>query len=262
MTSLAHQQQALLDTLFSSSTPNTIKLVAPYAGATAARGLKAYQTNAHLLAERALHATFPVLIQLVGVDNLPGLARAFWHAHPPRRGDLAQWGAELPAFIQASEQLATESYLVDVAAVEWALHRCASAPNLRTDPASFGLLMQHDPLKLQLQLAPGGAVFTSTWPVASILGAHLSQTPSFDEVRERLRTGRGESILVWREAYRPRVREALGAEVDLVTRLLQGDALGDALEAAPDLDFNAWLPMAVQTQLLLGATEISPCSDG
>ena len=42
-----------------------------------------------------------------------------------------------------------------------------------------------------------------------------------------------------------------------MTRLLQGDALGDALEAAPDLDFNAWLPMAVQTRLLLGATEIS-----
>ena len=258
MTSLAHQQQALLDTLFSSSTPNTIKLVAPYAGATAARGLKAYQTNAHLLAERALQATFPVLIQLIGVDNLPGLARAFWHAHPPQRGDLAQWGAELPAFIQASERMASEPYLADVAAVEWALHRCASAPDQPADHASFGLLMQHDPLELQLQLAPGCAVFSSTWPVASILGAHLSQTPSFDEVRDRFRAGRGESTLVWREAYRPRVREAFGGEATWVTCLLQGGALGEALEAAPDLDFNAWLPMAVQTQLLLGATVKSP----
>lgn len=258
MTSLAHQQQALLDTLFSSSTPNTIKLVAPYAGATAARGLKAYQTNAHLLAERALQATFPVLIQLIGVDNLPGLARAFWHAHPPQRGDLAQWGAELPAFIQASERMASEPYLADVAAVEWALHRCASAPDQPADHPSFGLLMQHDPLELQLQLAPGCAVFSSTWPVASILGAHLSQTPSFDEVRDRFRAGRGESTLVWREAYRPRVREAFGGEAAWVTCLLQGGALGEALEAAPDLDFNAWLPMAVQTQLLLGATVKSP----
>ena len=258
MTSLAHQQQALLDTLFSSSTPNTIKLVAPYAGATAARGLKAYQTNAHLLAERALQATFPVLIQLIGVDNLPGLARAFWHAHPPQRGDLAQWGAELPAFIQASERMASEPYLADVAAVEWALHRCASAPDQPADHASFGLLMQHDPLELQLQLAPGCAVFSSTWPVASILGAHLSQSPSFDEVRDRFRAGRGESTLVWREAYRPRVREAISGEAAWVTCLLQGGALGEALEAAPDLDFNAWLPMAVRTQLLLGATVKSP----
>ena len=258
MTSLAHQQQALLDTLFSSPAPNTIKLIAACAGATAARGLKAYQANAHLLAERALQATFPVLIQLIGVDNLPGLARAFWHAHPPQRGDLAQWGAELPAFIQASEQLATEPYLADIAAVEWAPHRCSTSPDQPADHASFGLLMQHDPLKLQLQLAPGCAVFTSTWPVASILGAHLLQTPSFDEVRDRFRAGRGESTLVWREAYRPRVREAISGEAALVTCLLQGSSLGDALEAAPDLDFNAWLPMAVQTQLLLGATVMSP----
>lgn len=258
MTSLAHQQQALLDTLFSSSAPNTIKLVASYAGATAARGLKAYQTNAHLLAERALQATFPVLIQLIGVDNLPGLARAFWHAHPPQRGDLAQWGADLPAFIQASEPLAIEPYLADIAAVEWALHRCSTSPDQPADHPSFGLLMQHDPLELQLQLAPGCAVFSSAWPVASILGAHLSQTPSFDDVRERFRAGRGESILVWREAYRPRVREAIGGEVAWVTCLLQGGALGEALDAAPDLDFNAWLPMAVQTQLLLGATVKSP----
>ena len=258
MTSLAHQQQALLDTLFSSPAPNTIKLIAACAGATAARGLKAYQTNAHLLAERALQATFPVLIQLIGVDNLPGLARAFWHAHPPQRGDLAQWGAELPAFIQASERMASEPYLADVAAVEWALHRCASAPDQPADHASFGLLMQHDPLELQLQLAPGCAVFSSTWPVASILGAHLSQSPSFDEVRDRFRAGRGESTLVWREAYRPRVREAISGEAAWVTCLLQGGALGEALEAAPDLDFNAWLPMAVRTQLLLGATVKSP----
>jgi hypothetical protein len=39
---------------------------------------------------------------------------------------------------------------------------------------------------------------------------------------------------------------------------LRGHPLGDALEAAPDLDFNAWLPMAVQTQLLLGAALVSP----
>jgi hypothetical protein len=258
MTSLGHQQQTLLDTLFSSPAPNTIKTVAAYAGTTAARGLKAYQTNAHLLAERALQAAFPVLIQLIGDDNLPGLARAFWHAHPPQRGDLAQWGAELPLFIQASEQLTTEPYLADVAAVEWALHRCASAPDQPADRASFGLLMQHDPLELRLQLAPGCAVFSSAWPVASILGAHLSQTPSFDELRQRFRASRGESTLVWREAYRPRVREAIGGEAAWVTHLLQGSSLGDALEAAPDLDFNTWLPMAVQTQLLLGATVMSP----
>lgn len=256
MTTLAAQQRALLETLFSSPTQDTIKAVVPFAGHTAARGIKAYQTNGHMLAERALQATFPILIQLIGDDNLPGLARAFWHAHPPPRGDLAQWGAELPEFVRTSEQLVSESYLADVADVELALHRCAGAPDKPADRASFGLLMQHDPLELQLHFAPGCAIFTSAWPVASILGAHLSQSPSFDEVGDRFRAGKGESTLVWREAYRPRVREALAGEAALIAGLLRGHSLGDALEVAPELDFNTWLPLAVQTQLLLSATLI------
>lgn len=257
MTPLAAQQQALLETLFSLPAQDAIKAVAPYAGGTAARGLKAYQTNGHMLAERSLQATFPVLIQLIGDDNLSGLARTFWHAHPPQRGDLAQWGAELPAFVRNSTQLATEPYLADVAAVEWALHCCAGASDQAADLASLSLLMAHDPLELQLQFAPGCAVFTSAWPVASILGAHLAPTPSFEEVGARLRAGQGETALVWREAYRPRVREALAGEATWMTGLLQGRSLGEALDAAPELDFNAWLPMAVQTQLLLGATLIA-----
>jgi hypothetical protein len=256
VTSLAAQQQALLETLFASPGKSATNLIATCAGSTGARGLKAYQANGHMLAERSVQATFPVLVQLMGDENLPGLARAFWHAHPPERGDLAQWGAELPEFIRASEQLASEPYLADVATVEWALHVCAGAPDQAADPASFGLLMAHDPLELHLQLAPGCAVFSSAWPVASILGAHLSQTPSFDDVRERFRAGTGESTLVWREAFRPRLREALTGEASLITALQQGLSLGDALDHAPDLDFNAWLPLAVQTQLLLGAALI------
>jgi hypothetical protein len=258
VTTLATQQRALLAALFATPSQDAIKAVAPFAGDTAARGLKAYQANGHMMAERALQATFPVLIQLMGDDNLPGLALTFWHSHPPQQGDLAQWGAELPEFVRTSEQLATELYLADVAAVEWALHCCAGAPDRPADRASLGLLMKHDPLELQLQFAPGCAVFSSAWPVASILGAHLSQSPSFDELRERFRAGKGESTLVWRETYRPRVREALAGEATLVTRLLQGRSLGDALEASPELDFNIWLPLAVQTQLLLSATLISP----
>jgi hypothetical protein len=258
VTTLATQQQSLLETLFCSPTQDAAKSAVNFTGRTSARGLKAYQTNGHMLAERSLQATFPVLTQLIGEESLSGLARAFWHAHPPQRGDLAQWGSDLPDFVRTSEQLATEPYLADVAAVEWSLHVCAGAPDQLADRSSFGLLMQHDPNELQLQLAPGCAVFSSTWPVASILGAHLSQSPSFDEVGERFRVGTAETSLVWREGFRPRVRQTLTGEADFIAALLRGHPLGDSLEAAPDLDFNAWLPMAVQTQLLLGAALVSP----
>ena len=262
MSALAAQQQALLAALLAHPAQDAMKTIAVYAMDPWARGLKAYQTNGHALAQRALQAAYPVLTQLLGEDSLADLARAFWHAQPPVRGDLALWGAGLAAFVAASEQLADEPYLADVARLEWALHHSASAADQPGDPASFALLLQHDPAQLQLRLAPGCAVLPSAWPVVSIVAAHLDATPSLEEAGQRLHAGVAETALVWRAGLQPRVREAVAGEADLLTALLAGLSLSAALDAAPALDFNTWLPLAVQSQLLLGATlshqEITP----
>jgi hypothetical protein len=258
MSRLAAQQQALLDALFAWSSDDAMNNIATHARFTCARGLKAYQANGHAAAERSLQAAYPVLQQLLGQESLSALARAFWHATPPVRGDLAQWGGGLAEFIKTSDQLAEEPYLPDVARVEWALHRCASAPDQAADPASFALLMQHDPADLQLLLVPGCTVVQSAWPVASIMGAHLEQAPSFAEVGQRLRAGTPEVALVWRAGLRPSVREAWVGEAAWIHALGGGNSLAAALDAAPALDFNAWLSMAVQTGLLLGAKTHAP----
>lgn len=262
MSTLASQQQALLDALFVWPPDDATNNIAFYTSNTWLRGLKVYQANGHALAERALQAAYPVLTQLLGQESLCALARAFWHAHPPVRGDLAQWGAELPDFVRASEQLVGEPYLADVATVEWALHLSASAANQEADAASFALLMQRDPSELHLRLAPGCAVVQSAWPVASIVGAHLDHSPGHPldlrEVGLRLRAAVAEAAVVWRVDLRPRVRAALPGEADFMLAQLKGYGLGDALDAAPALDFNAWLPLAVQTHLLLGAQTLDP----
>ena len=257
MSALAAQQQALLTALLAHPAQDAIETLATHVTKPWARGLKAYQTNGHALAERALQAAYPVLTQLLGEDSLGDLARAFWHAQPPVRGDLALWGAGLAEFVATSAQLADEPYLADVARLEWALHHCASAADQPQDPASFALLMQHDPAQLQLRLAPGCAVLPSAWPVVSIVAAHLEATPSLEEAGQRLRAGVAETALVWRAGLQPQVREAVAGEADLLTALLAGCSLSAALGAAPVLDFNAWLPLAVQSQLLLGAS-LSP----
>jgi hypothetical protein len=254
MNRLAAQQQALLDVVLAWPADDAIKKIAAYASNTGARGLKAYQTNGHANAQRALQAAYPVLTQLLGEENLSALARAFWHASPPEKGDLAQWGAALPEFVRASQQLADEPYLADVARVEWALHASASAANQTVDAASFNLLMQHEPDQLHLRLAPGCAVVASPWPVASIVSAHLDKHPTLEEVGQRLRAGVAEDAVVWRADLQPRVRAAQPGEAALLSALLAGQALGAALDGAPALDFNAWLPLAVQSQLLLGVT--------
>jgi len=252
MNRLAAQQQALLASLFDWPPDVAINNLAAYADSTWARGLKVYQANGHALAQRALQAAYPVLAQLLGSESFAALAQDFWHQQPPQRGDIGQWGEALKAFVRSSAQLAEEPYLTDVTALEWALHRCASAANATQDAASFALLGQHGTDALQLRLAPGCAVLTSDWPVVSIVNAHLQHRPTLAEAGQLLREGVGECALVWRVGLRAQLRQAWPGEACWLGALAQGHSLGAALAAAAQLDVDAWLPMAVQTGLLLG----------
>ena len=261
MSTLAQQQQLLLEALLAWPAGDAIKNIAIEAEDTGARGLKVYQANGHALAHSALQSAYPVIAQLIGGESFGDLACAFWHAQPPTRGDIAQWGGGLPGFLEGSAQLQDEPYLPDVARVEWALHQCAGAIDAEPDLASLGLLTTHEPAQLQLRLAPGCAVVRSAWPVASIVGAHLEGSPSLQEAGAQLRRGEAQDAVVWRSGLRPRVRLALDGEWDALLALLQGKSLADALDAAPALDFGQWLPLAVQGGLLLGVIPIDVPSD-
>ena len=256
MSRLARQQQILLDALFAWPPENAIKNVAAYAIDTGARGLKAYQANGHMLAERALQAAYPVVAQLMGGESFSALARALWHAHPPCSGDITQWGGALPDFLQNSPQMRDELYIADVARAEWVMHQCATMADVTPQLATLALLTSHDPDHLGLGLAPGCVVVRSEWPLASLLGAHLDQTPSFQEVGQQLRDAVSQEALVWRDGLRPRVRQAEPGEALFVQALLGGDSLGAALDDAPLLDFSVWLPAAVQSRLLIKVFEL------
>jgi hypothetical protein len=175
---------------------------------------------------------------------------------------LAQWGGELSGFMAGIAALQTEPYLSDVATAEWALHMAATAADQAADFATFALLTEHDPNALTLQLAPGTALVHSDYPIASILNAHLHDSPSFDEVGQKLRKNVSETALIWRQGLRPMVSNCSAGETAFIRQLLSGKSLLAALEtpletpftdeSAP-FDFNAWLPQAVQSGLLLGA---------
>lgn len=263
MSSLAASQQALLTTLFAAgrNAPEiATEFIAAHTHQTSARGLNAYTSNAHSLAERSLASVYPVLAQLLGDESFAAFARAFWHAHPPQRGDLAHWGDALTGFIAASPQLADVPYLADVARVEWALHQTATAPDAEADLATLHHLMEQDPALLYLRLAPGVKLVPSDWPVVSIVHAHgvaEGSTPDLSRVRERLHSGSAdgaataETALVWRQGFKPQVREALPGEPAFVAALQAGHTLDEAFSAIETLDFAVWLPQAVSTGLLL-----------
>ena len=260
MTALAVEQQALLDALFTrplaDQSGNAIKMIATNAYYTRARGLKAYKNNGFSLARRTLMAAYPVMAQLLGEDSFALLARDFWLAHPPVRGDLAHWGAALGDFVQHNALLADEPYLGDVARVEWALHRSASAADRDAQPATFALLSTVEPDALTLQLASGTFVMASAYPVASIITAHLNNNPTFEEVGRKLRAVAGECAVVWRQGFKPQVALCNVEQAGFLQSLLSGASLLSALESAGEFDFNQWLPAAVQSGLVLGARPI------
>lgn len=256
MSALARQQEILLDALFAWPAQDAMEKVASQVVRTGIRGLKAYQTNGHMLAERALLAAYPVVAQLIGTESFGDLARALWHAHPPVCGDLALWGDALPVFLQCSMQLHDVPYLGDVARVEWCLHGAATAADGVAEPSSLAWLTTDDPAELALVLSAGCAVIQSDWPVASIFSAHREGSPSFAEVGVLLREGLAQSVVVWRNGLRPCARLALPGECACLQALSAGRSLARALDDAPALDFGTWFPMAFQTGLVLAVSKM------
>ena len=254
-----NEQQALLQALMGKPEPAALETLLPQTSPAQTRwqqrGLLAYRANAHALAERALLASYPVLTELLGTENMAALAPHFWQQYPPLRGDIAQWGQELPTFLQAASQLADEPYLADVARVEWLLHQAATAADVTTDLSSLGLLTTHAPEQLRLCLGSGVALLVSAYPVVSIICAHQGGSPSLQEAGELLRAGVAEHALVWHEGFKPKLRSCTATEFALLQTLLAGQSLHNTLAAAedePGFDLHAWLVQAVQTELVVG----------
>jgi hypothetical protein len=215
---------------------------------SAGRGLLAYRANAGASAERALAAAFALLRQLIGAESFAALARSLWQQQPPAHGDLAQFGAALPAFIEGSAELAEEPYLADCARLDWALHRCEMAADGPAAPQGLELLGSHDPADLNLVLRPGSALVSSRFPVATIWAAHRGDEPDrFAPVRLALAAAQAEHAWVWRQGWRGQVLRLDDADAAFTGAVLGGSSLAQALNApADDFDFGAWLTRSLQ----------------
>jgi hypothetical protein len=202
-----------------------------------------------------LAAAYPTVQQLVGEESFAGDGARLIGTSRRRRGDITLWGAELPAFIAAAEQLAEEPYLADVARLEWAVHgaqTAADAAGRCCRPAGPGRARC---AALQvLQALPGTALMESVHPVASIWQAHRATGPDrFDSARQALAEQRAEAALVWREGWVVRVQALPAAEAAFTRAVLQPQALGVALGAAgPGFDFEAWLIQTLRRGWLAG----------
>jgi hypothetical protein len=163
----------------------------------------------------------------------------------------------LPAFIDASEQLADVPYLADCARLEGLVARCEQATDAACDTASLAWLAETDPAELSLVLMPAVALLSSAWPVATLWLAHRpgdAAAGHLDAAREALAEGRGEHALVWRDGWRAQVQSIGEADARWTQALLDGLPLSEALDSAGEtFAFEPWLLAAVQHGWLAAA---------
>lgn len=140
-------------------------------------GLGAHQAHARAVCQRALAAVCPTVLALLGDEAFGQLAWRLWGTHPPRHGDLGQWGDGLPDLLthdgDVAQALAPWPWLADVARLDLAVHRAGRCAALPVDGAALQTLAHANPQRTRLVLQAHVQVVRSPWPLGALWRAHL-----------------------------------------------------------------------------------------
>ena len=203
---------------------------------SAAERLNIYRNNYRANFRTVLALEFPVIEQLTGVDYFTQLAADYQRQYPSRRGDLHHVGGEFATFLRSRFTASEYQYFADVAAVEWALQEVTVAAELTTR-IDASALAGIDPARyagLRFQLVPAMRLVTSPFPILRIWRAHRAEHAATLEQID-LQAG-GESLLVYRGLDDIELRRLPAAEFAWLNGLLQHSTLGEALDAAWQVD--------------------------
>jgi hypothetical protein len=259
----AARQQALVQALFSptqSAIDNiALKTVSTFSTHHITDGLNIYRNNGLVLATQTLQGVFSSVHALLGEADFAALAKNFWRAAPPERGDLGEYGAGLAAFIDNTPAFDDMSYLADCAQLDWACHQAERAVDAA--PCDFGsleLLQTAGERSIRAELSAGVLLVRSAFPIVTLrLGA---QSGNFHEAKLALGSKLGENALVFRDGFRVRVRAVDHACASWTAACLQGESVGTALDAATEVfDFSAWLESALADNHIARIAKIASC---
>ncbi|MHB1245962.1 MAG: HvfC/BufC family peptide modification chaperone [Sulfuriferula sp.] len=247
----ARRQRELVEAVFSAQISDTACAGVRQSGAQWRAGLAAYRGNGLAHARNALRVQFPTVLAMLGEEAFDVLCAHYWRACPPRRGDLAWVGEELPEFIVTLQALDDWPWLGDCARLDWAIWQIASAAPARLDEDDLRRLVSGDPQKLRLQLAGGVRRVASAWPVVTLYLAHHQQDTDWDEVTQAIQHRQAQTAWAWR----PQAGISSGMPLQpldtatdrWIVALNQGMSLETALDlAGDDFDFVVWLDQAAR----------------
>jgi len=200
------------------------RLVAEVTGDTiaAAARLGVYRHHVFESLGTALAATFPTVQALVGADFFRRLARDFVGQSLPTQPVLAEYGADLPRFIDAYQPARGLPYLADMARLEWALNVAFQAPEGRRLKAEdlSDIAAERLP-SMSMVFAAGTALIRSPYPLDRIWQA---SQPDAAEDAVDLNSGAAD-LLVLRRSQDAAYIRLVAAEAAFVEGLMAGGSL-------------------------------------
>ncbi len=136
---------------------------------TAARQFQVYRHNTFANLTDALAACYPVTQRLVGADFFAPLADSYIRHHPPRSGNLHEFGATLADFLETFAPAKSLVYLPDVARLEWAWQQAYHARDaMPLSPEALAAVAPEHYPELVFHLHPSARLLESAYPVSLI----------------------------------------------------------------------------------------------
>ena len=154
---LRNLQRTFIEDIFTASEDMTAQ-VAENGFLSPTQRLQIYKNNTRLALAELLIQSFPAVTKLVDEKFMRYAAQEFWAECRPGSGDMNDYGADFPTFLQNFPALSQHLYVADVARLEWLRHEAWLSPVLPSPSIVNGVLY----------LQPHVRLLHSRWPVASL----------------------------------------------------------------------------------------------
>lgn len=199
--------------------------------------VQVYQNNARETFRKALASSYPVVERLVGDACFRTLTRLYAREHPSRSGDLQNFGARFPQFLDAQYGGSEFDYLGDVAKLEWAIEEVLISPAAEAlDPASLSLVAPEELPNIVFRLSPGVRLIGSRYPILDIWRSNQPGSERDVDLAQG-----AQHVLVGRRGVEAELQTLEPAAFDLARAIERGASLGaacDELAASPGFDLT------------------------
>ncbi|MCG3200946.1 MAG: hypothetical protein NFCOHLIN_00808 [Gammaproteobacteria bacterium] len=198
--------------------------------APAARRLRVYRNNVRATLTGALESGYPVVVRLLGAEYFQALALRYVRDYPSRTGNLIDYGAEFPSFLETIAELEALPYLPDVARLERLMREAqlAAEPRRMNLEALAGVpRCRYEELRFALH--PSARLIASSYPALRIW--QTNQPGYAGDPQVSLAEG-GDLLLVIRRDTEIEIERLSPGEFTLLYQLGQGRNMRYACESA------------------------------